>query len=330
MRPKECYAPLLIAAVGLIALFSIRAAMAQDYEHQLSAIAQDLSAAAEKAETKALAVLDFTDLQGNVTELGRFLAEELGSRLVAPDKPFKVIDRANLKFLLDEHKLTMSGLVNPANAKQLGQIAGVDALVLGTTTALSENVKLSVKLLSVDTAMIIGTSRGDLARTKAIEELLAQGIEQEPAPIGGGSQTQPTQVPGYQVRDRGPKAIAFQNALVKLELMSLNKSQDGTVRSLVRITNLGNGALATYMPHASMIDSKGIKWTATDLTGMSKASYNPTVLSPKSENTFGVAFKSSEASDGANFNVLLELHASTTGGKPVRFDVSIQDAVLSQ
>jgi len=53
------------------------------------------------------------DLQGNVTELGRFLAEELSGALVNDSRGFRVIDRAHLKAILQEHKLAATGLIDP-------------------------------------------------------------------------------------------------------------------------------------------------------------------------------------------------------------------------
>src|SRR5207247_4262325 len=85
-----------------------------------SAIADDI-----KASTKgSVAVVDFTDLQGNVTELGRFVAEELELGLVTAKKNFSLVDRTHLRLILQENKLGLSGLIDPATARKLGQITG--------------------------------------------------------------------------------------------------------------------------------------------------------------------------------------------------------------
>jgi curli biogenesis system outer membrane secretion channel CsgG len=52
-----------------------------------------------------------------------------------------MVDRANIKSILAEHKLTEEGLVNPANAKKLGEFAGVDAILMGNVTVLDYGVK---------------------------------------------------------------------------------------------------------------------------------------------------------------------------------------------
>jgi len=68
---------------------------------------------------KKVTVLDFTDLQGGASELGKYIAEQLTVNLVMGKREFSVLDRANLKSILAEHKLTSTGLVDPENAKKL-------------------------------------------------------------------------------------------------------------------------------------------------------------------------------------------------------------------
>ena len=48
------------------------------------------------AKNTTVAVVDFADLQGQVTELGRFFAEEFSVALAGTAQDFEVIDRAHL------------------------------------------------------------------------------------------------------------------------------------------------------------------------------------------------------------------------------------------
>ena len=50
------------------------------YDDQLKQLAAQLADSISKSGKKTVAVADFTDLDGNVTELGRFLAEETSRR----------------------------------------------------------------------------------------------------------------------------------------------------------------------------------------------------------------------------------------------------------
>ena len=162
-----------LAAIFLLATpyFSVA------YEKEINNLSISMSEKIATSGKKTIAVVDFTDLQGNITELGRFLAEEFSAALVDAGKGFEVVDRIHLKSILKEHKLSASGLIDPTTARKLGKIAGVDALVTGTITPFGERVRVSVKVLATETAKVICASRGNIAKTKAIEELLAKGIE---------------------------------------------------------------------------------------------------------------------------------------------------------
>jgi len=146
------------------------------YEQEVKQLSAQMAEVITKSGKKTVAVVDFTDLQGNVTELGRFLAEEFSVALSSNAKEFEVIDRTNLKTLLQEHKLASTGIIDPQTARKLGEIAGVQALVTGNITPFGDSVRLSIKILDSATARVISGFSADIPRTKAIEELLAKGI----------------------------------------------------------------------------------------------------------------------------------------------------------
>lgn len=85
---------------------------------------------------------------------------------------FSVLDRANLKNILDEHKLTATGLVDPDNAKKLGQFAGVDALILGTMILKPQGISLTAKVVTTDTAEIVGAARTQFRNDDNVKQLL--------------------------------------------------------------------------------------------------------------------------------------------------------------
>ena len=142
----------LIAAVLCIGVCSETSIRAQDMDATLAGVATNLAVQIKDHGNKKVTVLDFTDLQGAQSELGRYIAEQLSVDLVMGKHDFAVLDRANLKSILAEHKLTAEGLVDPDNAKKLGQFAGVDALVIGNIIPMSSNVQLTVKIITTAAA----------------------------------------------------------------------------------------------------------------------------------------------------------------------------------
>lgn len=210
--------------IGVLALMIVLAVGTVRGE-QLATIASGLLPKLDGA-SRTVAVVDFTDLQGTPTELGRFLAEELSVALAMGARSMQVIDRVHLKAILQEHKLSASGVIDPATARQLGKLAGVQVLITGTLTPLGDSVRLSAKALDTQTAGMVAAVAGDIPRTKAIDELLARSLGGASAakPTGGSPNSPQSSAPA-------PAVQRLQGAGVRLELQSC--SQSGTCRLVV-------------------------------------------------------------------------------------------------
>jgi TolB-like protein len=149
-------------------------AFAQDIDTELSKLADKLATQIKDQGKKKIAVIDFTDLQGGTSELGKYIAEQLTVDLVMDRKDFSVLDRANLKSILAEHKLTATGLIDPDTAKKLGMFAGVDALILGNVTPKGQNISVTAKIITTDTAEIVGAGRAQFAADANVQQLITQ------------------------------------------------------------------------------------------------------------------------------------------------------------
>ncbi len=231
-------------------------------EDEIAIICQKLADNVVNAGKKAIAVVDFTDLQGNVTELGRYFAEEYSVGLMTTGKAFDVIDRTHLKAILVEHKLAATGIIDPQTARQLGQIAGVDALITGTITPFGDTVRLSVKVLDTNTAKILGAYSGDVAKTKAIEELLGKGIE-------GSSSSQNVSSAKSAPSSRGQytKSINKSNANDFTFELKMCKMSGTRIICEVLITNNEKDKQlnvwgASYSDYSRIIDNNGLEYKA--------------------------------------------------------------------
>lgn len=199
------------------------------YEEQIDAIATRLAQRLEAQPGKTIAVVDFTDVRGNKTELGRFLAEELSVALLSTGKGFRMVDRAHLSRIMEESRLGESGVVDPATAKELGRVAGVDLLVTGTLTALGDSVRLTVKVLDTETANILAGERETLPDSPAIRELLARGLTgTRSAHVSQGPSTTYTQ--SYDIQSREAGGLVATARAVRL-------LKEGRAALLLRIEN---------------------------------------------------------------------------------------------
>lgn len=224
---------------------------AQENEYDsLGPPVRDLLQQLQDFEVETVAVVDFIDLRGNVLELGRFLAEEVSVLLVREGKSLRVITRTRLNSLLAEHKLTPTGLVDPENTKKLGLISGVDVLVTGTTTPLTETVRVALQALDVETADIIAAAAADVRRTRAIDALLQREVQ-----AGVGSQTSTGGVGEYQ-----GKVVSQQIKYLAVYLRSFELLDGGSLRVTLDLRNtdpegrglalawsaVGSGGIADY------------------------------------------------------------------------------------
>lgn len=170
-----------LSVCGAAMFLSLLVSSAFGYEKEIEELSAQMAEKIAGKGKNTVAVVDFTDLEGNVTQLDKFIAEEFSVALAGAGKGFRVIDRTRLKSIIKENKLAATGLIDPATASKLGKIAGVDALVTGTLTPFGDNVRLTVKVLDSNTADIIDSAKSNFAKTQAIDELLGKEISSETA-----------------------------------------------------------------------------------------------------------------------------------------------------
>ena len=163
-----------LAAVVAVLLCSQAFGQTNDMDSELSKLADRLAAQIKDQGKKKVTVLDFTDLEGGSSELGKYIAEQLTVDLVMIRNDYAVLDRANLKSILAEHKLTATGLINPDNAKKIGQFAGVDAIILGTIAPKDKHVVLTAKIITTDTAEIVGAAKADFKSDDTVQKLVSK------------------------------------------------------------------------------------------------------------------------------------------------------------
>jgi hypothetical protein len=251
----------LVTTVLFVVLSSLLA-HAQDLDTALSKLTDDLAAKIKAGGCKKVTVLDFTDLQGGSSELGRYIAEQLNVDLVMTKHDFAVLDRANLKSILAEHKLTATGLVDPENAKQLGKFAGVDALIIGNITPYGKHIKLAVKVITTETAEIVGAAKAEFQSDDTVQQLLAQPTEQ-------------TDVTGTQ-QPAEPANKPFGDLSAKVDSLRVNLGDGhyGYATMTLIITNAsksltyGVGVDPNFYQNFNLSNKRGDIFRATEVTGI--------------------------------------------------------------
>jgi TolB-like protein len=250
---------------------------------ELTKLTEDLAAKVTTNGSKKITVLDLTDLQGGSSELGKYIAEQLTVDFVMSKRDFAVLDRANLKSILAEHKLTATGLVDPENAKQLGKFAGVDALIIGNIIPIGSNINLTVKIITTETAEVVGAAKAKFKADDTVQQFLSQ-----PAKTSDSTEV------GQQETPNPTKQIG--NLCVVLN--SLTGLNDGTYLLGITFQNKNSKnkiAVAMYhdvcyMPpcslRTSMVAGDGTQFQCNDsgLTGIQSTRFSPVPLTEVDSN----------------------------------------------
>lgn len=222
-------------------------------------LGQQIAAKMTAKQKTTVAVVEFTDLQGNTTDFGRFLAEELITRLMEAEK-FRVIERQLLNKVITEQKLSLTGVVDPASAKQLGKILGVEAIVVGTVTNLSQSVKVNARLISTETGEIFSVASAEIFKDESVMGLLANGGG------GGNASGAPTPRPTPKAAEAGkipPQRVRD----VVFEVSSCRRS-GGAVICYLSIKNdftsdVKVGVMGTCNPRSRLFDEFGNEYNAS-------------------------------------------------------------------
>jgi len=149
-------------------------------DQRIDDLSRQITSKVSAKQKTTIAVVEFADLEGHVTNFGRFLAEELITRLHETDK-FKVIERQLLNKVINEQKLSLTGIVDPLSAKKLGRLLGVDAIVSGSVSDLGKSVRVNARLISTETGEIFAVASSELIKDEAVTKLMGAA---EPSPTG--------------------------------------------------------------------------------------------------------------------------------------------------
>jgi len=118
-----------------------------------------------------VAISDFQNRTGKIyldtweQQVPEFLKSELSR---SPD--ITLLERRDLKAILDEQTLTMSGLVDTATAQQVGKLLGAQYVITGTITQVASRIRIDAKIISVATGKSV-SEKAEAPDTKYLSEM---------------------------------------------------------------------------------------------------------------------------------------------------------------
>jgi TolB-like protein len=103
------------------------------------------------------ALLTFEERGANAAGYGAKVSDLLFARLAAkPD--LYLVDRAELKTVLEEQALNLSGAVKAGEATRVGQLTGARILVTGSVLQVDKTLYLVAKIIGTETSRVVAAS----------------------------------------------------------------------------------------------------------------------------------------------------------------------------
>jgi len=215
---NDTFALVRTLILGFLLTFIIFPARAAD---PLESVAKKLSAGIKAKKSPLVAVLNFTYPRGRMSTGSFLVSERLVTYLVQDGVP--VVERRLISSLLEEKKLRESGVIDPKAMKEIGQVLGVDNIVVGALTDISEeSTEVVARAIRIETGEI-------LAAGKAVTERLWSDFPRLPAGAQGKT---PLPAPyftmGFSQTGASPDAKASSSAKARNErFLQEHKEQRG-------------------------------------------------------------------------------------------------------
>lgn len=226
-------------------------------EQRVSDLGQKISTGLTENQKRTIAVVEFSDLRGNITDFGRFIAEELITRLHETRK-FKVIERQLLNRIIAEQKLSLTGMVDPTSAQKLGKLLGVDAIASGTITDLGTSLRINARLIDTSTAEIFAVASIEISKDASVKELMGSGESS-----GSSGPPNPTNDP----KQRPLQKIDANFFTFELQRCLLSGT---TVMCELTIKNNGDDRQVGFGERSTLFDDQGNEYRAEHVRLASK------------------------------------------------------------
>jgi hypothetical protein len=129
-----------------------------------------------RIQDKKLAVVGITSRTKNIDE------ETASGVMVFIENAFvnvgkvRVVDRENITKIVKEYEFQQSDLTDESTAVEIGKLSGADIIVIGSISYVGEIFYLNIKIISVETAEIIGSSIADAINAKEFYEMCNEAV----------------------------------------------------------------------------------------------------------------------------------------------------------
>lgn len=242
---------------------------AKPVEAAIADLAKDLSQSMKDKKTKSFSVVPLRNLESEKSNVsgktvnGIYFSERLTTELFKQGD-LRIIERTELAEILKEHKLGESGVIDKKTALKMGEIAGVEALIIGSYMNRGTFLAVNCRVVDCRSGEVIGAAGVDAQP----DENLSRGNGQ-----------------GSNQREFGAEELpilrVFKDAHWRIELQA-TELKDGQVIATISIENVTKDLQFLWVEtqpnqpppdFASLVGDDGSTWSVALTTMYDRGNY---------------------------------------------------------
>jgi TolB-like protein len=152
-------------------------------------------------EKKMIAIKDFQVIRGRDKEISKYIQEDITTALVNSGQ-FNVLERLKLETVMNELKLSQTGIMDSRQAKKIGKLLGADLILTGTFADMGKSWNANLRLINTETGLIISA----INKSGALNELKTSAYR-ERGNISGSFDNENADLPGWIVGQHFRKRV---------------------------------------------------------------------------------------------------------------------------
>lgn len=156
----------------LLLIFTIIANLSysQNINEELSRVSASIISQLQSSEISRIAIIDFTNPSGDVSELGRSISNRLRIEVAKNPADLTIVNRSILNDVLKEERLFKDGIVDPNTVREINFI-GVQALIIGEISDYGNNYSIEIQLIDTESSDIAGGEILEVPKTENLKRL---------------------------------------------------------------------------------------------------------------------------------------------------------------
>ncbi len=195
---------LAIFSIILVLSISKNSSSQDPFENSIASLSKIITDSLNNSGKKQIAVTSITESDNRGQNLREYIRESVEEYVHANSKGYKVLERQKLQLVLDEQKVSSEAIINDSTRVKLGRLFGVDAIVLGSITLTTNEIKLSLRAIDIVTGEIIALKSQVISKTERIKDLLEEQIKTEDKAQQAIQPVPEYNDPDCELKNRGP------------------------------------------------------------------------------------------------------------------------------